>query len=95
MLKSKFAGVDKLIPIIFPDFMVHADIDKAIKDLLLTVHRLESETFSAGDINIISCACSGESSSLRVQSQDIDTDVIEMYDYLHGLIDAGDSEVEP
>lgn len=91
MLKSKFAGVDKLIPIIFPDFMCHIDIDKVIKDLLLTVHKQESETFSAGDINLIDVSCSGESSTLRVRSNEIDSEVINTYSYLHGLID----EVEP
>lgn len=87
MLKSKFAGVDKLIPIIFPDFICHVDIDKAIKEVLLNIYKQESETFSAGDVYIGACSCSGESSTLNTCSQDGDSDVIDFYDYLHGLID--------
>lgn len=95
MLRTKFAGVDKLIPIIFPDFMIHADIDKAVKEILLNIHKQESETFSAGDIDILGCQCSCESTTLEVCSQEIDTNVIDTYDYLHGLIDTDDKEVEP
>lgn len=90
MLKSKFAGVDKLIPIIFPDFICHVDIDKVIKELLLKAHKQEAETFSAGDINIGLCSCSGRSETLQVDSQDIDSEVINMYDYFHGLVEVED-----
>lgn len=79
-------GVTKLVPIIFPDFMCHSDISSAVEIILSQTHKFDVKVFSAGDISISAHTCTGMSETLRVQSSPLDREVIDTYDYLHGIV---------
>lgn len=80
-------GLTKLVPIIFPDFMVHEDVAEVIKVCLAMQHKMESEVYSAGEITFEEPHCSGKSETLKVDASDADSAIIAMYDYFHGLVD--------
>lgn len=80
MLSTEFTGVTKLVPIIFPDFLVHSMVADAIKPLISG-----SVVVSAGDIQMGVYNCSGASETLGVESKESDLGVIDTYDYLHGI----------
>lgn len=80
-------GLTKLVPIIFPDFMVHEDVCISIRRILAGRHKMESEIYSAGEINFQEPHCSGKSETLKVHASDADSAIIATYDYFHGLVD--------
>lgn len=87
MLEAVTGDVKKRIPIIFPDFMCHVDIAEAMKTILNSQHKLPSQVFSAGDIKISVDWCGGMSSTLNTSSRgEIDEQVIDFYDYGHGIV---------
>lgn len=55
----------KMIPIIFPDFMVHADIAESTTKLLKSSHKMDAKVFSAGEITFEDPICEGGSSTLK------------------------------
>jgi len=87
MLSVRVGDTIKLVPIIFPDFLVHSDVADVVKNILSSVHHLAlGPVFSAGDISFEEVECSGESTTLKLKSNPYDSDVIESYSYLHGII---------
>lgn len=86
MFSIQVADTTKMVPVIFPDFMVHKDIAKAIKTVLVNVHKFTPRIESAGDISLGVCECSGKSETLKVGSSRADNHIVNHYDYLHGLV---------
>lgn len=76
----------KMVPIIFPDFMIHEDIAKTTVKLLKSTHKMDAKVFSAGDIQFEYPICSGRSSTLKIDSDDEDRRIISTYDYFHGIV---------
>jgi hypothetical protein len=84
---------NQLVPIIFPEHMVHSLVFEAIRryyameadDLALKECR-RPELVSAGKVAFIACAgCYDKSESLGIGSRgDLDANVIELYNYFHG-----------
>ena len=86
ILKTKICGIEKKVPIIFPNEFVHAFVAKAAQKLIIQHWNVGSEVVSAGDADILNVVCSGESTTLKVASEgDADSQVIEMYNYTHGI----------
>jgi hypothetical protein len=78
-----------LIPIIFPDKLVHADVAENLKQTVATSCscKIEEVTVqSAGEINIDVLECYGKSTTLKVSSDPEDEKVIQMYPYMHGIL---------
>ena len=86
MLKIRLGEIDKMVPIIFPDFMIHEDIAKSAQLILKDFHNFDSTVSSAGDIQFEYPLCSGKSETLNVKSDPEDEETIRLYDYLHGLL---------
>lgn len=76
-----------LVPIIFPDFMVHSQVAKYMQHMLVRVHEMESEVRSAGNIQMDEVTCHGGSETLNKQFHPKDSDIINTYDYAHGVDD--------
>lgn len=77
----------KMIPIIFPDFMIHDEVAKSFKSILSSVHKMDATVFSAGEITFEDPICEGGSSTLKIDSDDDDERTIRMYNYFHGITD--------
>lgn len=88
MLEVELGEVSQMVPIIFPDFMIHEDIAKCIQDVLKQNHQMDSKAVSAGDINYIGSdymMCFGESETLKLSADPKDARIIITYEYLHGI----------
>jgi hypothetical protein len=83
MFQIQQSGMSKKIPIIFPDFLVHSDVAKAMKRL---TDLREAEIASAGFYDPISGDCHGKSETLEVSSDPEDGNIILRYEYFHGLV---------
>lgn len=82
----------KMVPIIFPDFMIHQDLAKSIQKILKQTHKMESKVFSAGDISYVGSdclVCTGRSETLEINANTEDTGTIRMYEYFHGIKEKG------
>jgi hypothetical protein len=86
MFKITLGTVERKIPIVFPNLMVHK-IVAAVSYPLLQEHwpKAKIELASAGDFNMIDGECSGRSESLGIESQPEDGHVIMNHDYFHGI----------
>lgn len=86
MLEVSLKEVKKKVPIIFPDFMIHEDIAKAAVNILSQHHNLyEAEVVSAGDLNLYVESVSGRSTTLGIKADSLDREVINNYEYCHGM----------
>ncbi len=88
MFKITASGFDRHVPIIFPSQIVHSDIANEITDLLEAKYKAENiEVVSAGECNVTSTGCSGNSETLeKISRGDEDRNVINTMDYFHGMI---------
>ncbi len=77
--------LSRLVPIIFPSFLVHKEVTKAIVNVLKR-DDFEVELVSGGDYNSIIRTCSCSSEILKLKSNPEDARVILMYDYEHGFL---------
>ena len=78
------SGLKQKIPIIFPDQMVHKFVAEAVANH--REHRqFEMKPVSAGQCSIECLGVFGESETLKVSASKEDSDVINAYDYMHGL----------
>jgi hypothetical protein len=84
MLRAIVGGKPLLLPIIFPNHLVHEDVAIHMKMNLLRNHSWPSTVNSAGFINSLG-VCSGKSESLKCDSSPEDTNIIKTYDYTQGL----------
>lgn len=86
MLSVEVAGITKMVPIIFPDFMIHEDVAKAVRSILTETHKFTPKIESAGDIDLGVCECSGRSETLKIESHPRDSVTVSQYTYFHGLV---------
>lgn len=78
MFKQQMDDIDKLIPIIFPNDLVHEDVAKALQQSVLE----DCSIVSAGIINPLNLKAEGGSETLNIESNpEIDSHVIKMNDY--------------
>lgn len=84
------SGQQKDVPIIFPEHLVHADVERVIRAILQIDNRLSTfECVSGGflssmDLNV---STTGKSESLNVVSRkEADDRLIQFYDYQHGVV---------
>lgn len=82
MFQSEIQGMKRRIPIIFPNFINHIDVTKALKDLdgIKT-----SKVYSAGEVHVKVDKEHGNSTTIGISSKDGDAEIINMIDYFHGI----------
>lgn len=81
---SPESGVHQLVPVIFPNQLVHQDVFNKIKELYEPDGPVE--IVSAGDIRLEAVECCGDSETLDVESRDEEDDtLIGSFDYFHGI----------
>lgn len=73
----------RLIPVLFPVELTHADVAKALARVP-QLRKAVPET--AGTITFDVSSCSGDSETLQLRSSALDALVINSYSYTHGLI---------
>lgn len=75
-----------MVPIIFPNLVVHADINKFVGTLLRRQFDKPVEAISAGFCEIECDAVHGKSESMgNLASDPIDAKIIDTYNYTHGI----------
>lgn len=78
MFKHDQGDLSKLIPVIFPNDLVHADVAKALQESVLK----GTSIISAGSISPLNLQAEGGSETLNIESNPIvDSHVIKMNDY--------------
>lgn len=78
-------GTPFRFPVIFPDKMIHVEMD-AVARVLLDGMGLVGKSVSAGKIEHIGVlGLGGDSETLRLESRPEDAQVIEEFAYAHGL----------
>src|SRR4029077_13947602 len=86
-------GVDRDIPVIFPDEMVHDIVATAMIDAMKKHGWKNVGVISAGDISFAEAediTCSGSSETLKKKSRGVyDAKIIYTHDYLHGMVEFG------
>jgi hypothetical protein len=86
MLRCRIGSITKMVPIIFPNELVHQDVAEAITHLIGMKHGWDAEVVGAGEVGGLDVsACSGGSETLSVSSRKEDASVINGYDYWHGI----------
>jgi hypothetical protein len=84
MFRAKIGAVHRLVPVIFPEFMVHKDVaHHMLRNIDL--RRGGAEVVSAGKIELNGVTCYDRSETLGVESRPRDGQVIEMYGVLFGI----------
>jgi hypothetical protein len=91
VLEADLASCPQKIPIIFPNFLVHADVAIAFANLLRKYDRKVKSrngrvtVVSAGEISMHDVQCSGKSETTKANADPNDAYMIEFYDYFHGI----------
>lgn len=79
-------GTRFLIPVIFPDKLVHSDVYKHLRPLMPGWRGQGCKAFSAGKIEHLRVqGLGGESETLNIKSHPEDERIITNYSYLHGI----------
>lgn len=87
MIKIKIGTTEKLLPIIFPDMLVHADIFKLVEYNLRKEHDLNDiKVHSAGQIALDDVSCFGNSETLKTKAVERDAEIIEDYGIFYGIV---------
>jgi hypothetical protein len=89
VLKVVNKGIERGIPIVFPDLLIHSEVAKQMQHMMLISHSMETEVVSAGFLSLFGTKpeCSGNSESLGIKSRgEQDDQLITMYDYFHGVV---------
>jgi hypothetical protein len=81
MFRVEGPGGPRLVPIIFPDALVHIDVAKALYGVV------DGMPVSAGECNLMVTSTHGGSTTLNMHANEDDALVISAHDYLHGLLD--------
>lgn len=74
-------GIDRLVPVLFPDSLVHREVAEALYPVV------KGLPVSAGECVVDVSSTHGRSSTLAMDSREEDADVISTHDYLHGLVE--------
>lgn len=81
-------GLVKLMPIIFPDELIHADMAKVMVKHVCDQYKegVVVTVLSAGEYRSIDGACTGGSESLKLSARTVEDErLIKGYDYFHGI----------
>jgi len=79
-------GIEREIPIIFPNILVHEDVYNHIQ-ILLDLSKNDIKPVSAGEYCPMRGICYGDSFTLKLSSrEDKDTNLIKMIDYTGGAV---------
>jgi hypothetical protein len=86
IFKTTLGGQDQLLPIIFPNQLVHALVAEAMIPCLIK-HGYPTEPVSAGTVTIFGTevTCGGKSETLKLKALPGDAAVIHNHDYCFGL----------
>lgn len=85
MLEGSNGAIRRKVPIIFPPFMVHADVAKVLTDVLVALHGMtDVKIVSAGELDL-AVDVHGRSSTLNIDSNPEDKATIELYRYMFGV----------
>jgi hypothetical protein len=84
MLEQIIGDIVRKIPIIFPDILVHDDVARVLI-IDLCAKNLDTKVVSAGKIVMKCLETYDKSTTLKLQANKIDKDIINSYDYLHGI----------
>jgi folate-dependent tRNA-U54 methylase TrmFO/GidA len=74
--------VKRLVPFIFPNVLVHADVALAVQRIPGLAN---AKVVRAGEVHVQCSDTFGESSTLGVKASAADAVTISRYDYFHGL----------
>lgn len=81
-------GLSFLVPVIFPDKLVHADVYRGVRTIMPGWSGRGVRPVSAGRIEHIAAhGIGGDSETLGVSSDLKDADIIRVYSYMHGMGD--------
>lgn len=83
MLRVKLGDIERDVPIIFPDALVHERVEKImtqLPELSLAV------PVSAGFVDVTDAEVFGKSETLKMSARRQDGRIIRTYDYTHGII---------
>lgn len=87
MAEAEIAGCVRKIPFVFPDALVHQLMSVACEPVL-RLHGYGKITWvSAGELTVFGSGflCDGGSETMGLMAAEGDAEVINMYDYLHGM----------
>ncbi len=73
MFVKPIGGIEHYVPVIFPNFLVHSDVAKAV---LATDQMKDFKVDSAGEYGPLNGACSGKSDTLNVKAKSPRDEVI-------------------
>ncbi len=73
-------------PFIFPENFVHEEAAVVIRVLVEETYQRPCKIVSAGFADV-EVECYGKSETLKLESQDTDSDLINAFSYLHGIQD--------
>lgn len=73
-------GNDRLIPVVFPNALVHRDVAEALYPVI------KGLPVSAGECVVLVDSTHGKSDTLSLNANEDDASVITGHDYLHGVI---------
>lgn len=74
----------RLVPFIFPEFLIHDEVAKAVREIL-DPNLQPSTVESAGKVNLYVVSTFDKSGTLAVSSKPEDASVINCYDYANGM----------
>lgn len=87
IVQGKGPTISRLVPFIFPDFLVHADIAHYMTFHLTREHKAsECTAVSAGFIDLDAEKTHGESETLKIKAHEDDAATINAYSYFHGIL---------
>lgn len=78
--------IERLVPVIFPDLLVHELVGNALKTMKGDQMLAEAEVVSAGSINLGPVETFGKSTTLKVDAKESDAQIIMQYPYWHGMM---------
>jgi hypothetical protein len=92
MLRRQCENEPQDIPIIFPEFLNHRDVYKAVRE---TLALSRCQPVSAGTCAMVALSCDGKSDTLGLPSrEDVDRRTINCYDYSRGVEIPTDGKTE-
>jgi hypothetical protein len=80
-----FVRQGQLVPIIFPDFVNHIDVVNAVSHIFALS---TAAPVTAGSCEVYCTSTSGKSTTTGLFASERDAQVINVYDYCHGMVDA-------
>lgn len=90
MLEFAIGNTKVNYPVIFPEAMVHAEVARSMQHMVQRVMKPKGNVsvVSAGSVTIDAWGCHGHSESLgNIKSRrDMDTKIITLFDYHHGIV---------